>query len=64
MELCNPAVIPRNHRVEEALASAEQGDLSSLHNLLNALRNPYEESEIYSLAPESASEKYCTFCGT
>jgi uncharacterized protein YdiU (UPF0061 family) len=64
MKKNNPAVIPRNHRVEEALAAAEHGDFTVLHNLLSALRNPYEESEVYSLAPEAASEKYCTFCGT
>lgn len=60
----NPAVIPRNHRVEEALAAAEQGDLTVLDNLLYALRNPYEESA-YSIAPEAeACCGYKTFCGT
>ena len=66
----NPAVIPRNYRVEEALAVAEHGDLAVLSNLLNALRSPYDEDEseeasIYSLAPEaSACCGYKTFCGT
>ena len=64
MKKHNPAVIPRNHRVEEALTAAGEGNLTALHNLLNALGKPYEESEIYSLAPEADSEKYCTFCGT
>ena len=68
MKQHNPAVIPRNHRVEEALAAAEQGDLAVMDNLLAALRNPYEdsaESAKYSIVPEAEiSQKYCTFCGT
>ena len=64
MKKNNPAVIPRNHHVEDALALAEQGDLTLLHNLLNALSNPYEESEVYSPVPGTLSDGYCTFCGT
>jgi uncharacterized protein YdiU (UPF0061 family) len=57
----NPAVIPRNHRVEEALAAAESGDLSVMNNLLAALRN--QDSQEYS-QPPAKSCKYKTFCGT
>ena len=60
----NPAVIPRNHRVEEALAAAENGDLTVTNNLLAALRNPYKDSEFYSRPTELNSCKYQTFCGT
>ena len=60
----NPAVIPRNHRVEEALASAENGDFAVMNKLLDALRNPYEDSEEYSQPPEPNTCKYQTFCGT
>jgi uncharacterized protein YdiU (UPF0061 family) len=63
----NPAVIPRNHRVEEALDAAEKGDLDVLHKLLNILKNPYgytPEQEEYSRLPGSASCRYQTFCGT
>jgi uncharacterized protein YdiU (UPF0061 family) len=43
MRAVNPAVIPRNHRVEEALSAAEDhDDLSVLHRLLAALASPYE----------------------
>ena len=43
MRAVNPAVIPRNHRVEEALSAAEdRDDLSVLHRLLAALASPYE----------------------
>jgi len=63
----NPAVIPRNHRVEEALTAAENGDLSVTHNLLHVLRNPYAytpNQEVYSKPPPFESCGYKTFCGT
>ncbi|ANU11864.1 hypothetical protein BBH88_17215 [Planococcus antarcticus DSM 14505] len=64
----NPAVIPRNHRVEEALEAAEfQGDYSVLHRLLAVLANPYDhspEQEAYTQPPEPESGPYQTFCGT
>jgi len=64
MKKANPAVIPRNHRVEEALSAAESGDYSVMNSLLAALNKPYEESETYSLPPALASCNYKTFCGT
>ena len=63
----NPAVIPRNHKVEESLKEAHKGNLLSLNNLLNALQDPYTERGDLMLyqqpAPES-EKKYKTFCGT
>ncbi|WP_201008513.1 protein adenylyltransferase SelO [Paenibacillus glycanilyticus] len=67
MRSSNPAVIPRNHRVEEALEAAEQGDLCVLDNLLAALANPYAysgEQEAYAALPEQSPRPYRTFCGT
>jgi uncharacterized protein YdiU (UPF0061 family) len=66
MRSVNPAVIPRNHRVEEALAAAESGDLSVLHRLLEVLASPYQEtpnSAPYKAPPENDCG-YRTFCGT
>ena len=67
MKCYNPAVIPRNHRVEKALGAAEKGDLNVLDEFLHALNNPYaytpEQEEYYKL-PESTSRCYQTFCGT
>jgi serine/tyrosine/threonine adenylyltransferase len=67
MRAVNPAVIPRNHRVEEALAAAEQNDdVSVTSRLLHALATPYEVaagSEPYQEAPPSDAD-YRTFCGT
>jgi uncharacterized protein YdiU (UPF0061 family) len=59
----NPAIIPRNHRVEEALSAAEKGDMHVTNNLLNALRRPFEDNEFYSLPPKKTCA-YKTFCGT
>jgi len=59
----NPAIIPRNHRVEEALVAAENGDFAVMHNLLAALRNPNAGSPHYA-QPPIVGESYKTFCGT
>lgn len=66
MKRHNPAIIPRNHRVEEALQAAEQGDYSVVKQLLAVLKNPYAHSakqEEYAVEPVSAIP-YKTFCGT
>ncbi len=68
MRSANPLVIPRNHKVEEALdAAANNNDLMKIHNLLKVLKNPYKNnSEItnYQSPPPPTNEKYKTFCGT
>ena len=68
MRRSNPAVIPRNHRVEEALESAvTEGDLSVMEKLLAALSKPYahspEQAE-YCTLPVPSDRPYRTFCGT
>ena len=64
----NPSIIPRNHRVEEALdAAVDNGDFYVMNDLLNALANPYEYSnyqEKYSNPPPCTDKPYMTFCGT
>ncbi|MBM7702956.1 protein adenylyltransferase SelO [Metabacillus iocasae] len=68
MKRVNPAVIPRNHRVEEALEAAENGDRTVMEKLLNVLSNPYAhtpEQEEYTTPPDPAyCSSYQTFCGT
>ncbi len=65
----NPAFIPRNHLVEEALtAASEQGDLNPMQRLLTVLAAPYDHSsqvppEFTKPAP-AGCEPYQTFCGT
>ena len=64
----NPGIIPRNHRVEEALeAAVDKGDYSIMHRLLNVLSDPYAYSpqqEDYSTLPPPSNRPYRTFCGT
>jgi serine/tyrosine/threonine adenylyltransferase len=67
MRNSNPAVIPRNHRVEEALEAANNGDYSVMERLLEALSNPYEHSPEqieYTTLPAPSPRPYRTFCGT
>lgn len=68
MRASNPAVIPRNYRVEEALkAATDHNDFQALQRLLNALKRPYDnlpENEDYQRPPEPGGETYQTFCGT
>jgi uncharacterized protein YdiU (UPF0061 family) len=69
MRAVNPVYIPRNHRVEEALAAAvELGDYAPFENLLTVLQRPFDEqAELVAYAeppPASQSAGYQTFCGT
>jgi uncharacterized protein YdiU (UPF0061 family) len=62
----NPIVIPRNHKVEEALDGAEKEDITKMKNLLNVLKNPYKYQENikeYQISSQP-EKKYQTFCGT
>jgi uncharacterized protein YdiU (UPF0061 family) len=68
MRESNPGVIPRNHRVEEALeAAVKQGDYSVMEQLLDVLSNPYahspEQAE-YCTLPAASNRPYRTYCGT
>lgn len=63
----NPAVIPRNHRVEEALEAAQEGNYAVMHKLLDIISKPYahlKEQEEYSKGPNVTATPYRTFCGT
>jgi len=68
MNAHNPAVIPRNHRVEEALAAAvDRADYSVMEKLLGVLSQPFQEPPAldgYHLPPPPSAEPYRTFCGT
>jgi len=68
MQSCNPAIIPRNHRVEEAIeAAVKEGDYSVMEGLLNVLSRPYEystEQDEYSTLPKEPNNSYRTYCGT
>ncbi len=68
MRSANPAVIPRNHRVEEALAAAvETGELGPVHRLLEVFADPYDarlDDSAYRQPPPAGQRGYQTFCGT
>ncbi len=66
MQRHNPSIIPRNHKVEEALAAAvEKDDLSVMQQLLAVLAKPYDHSQDHpEYSMPSNSEWYRTFCGT
>ena len=67
MKNSNPAVIPRNHRVEEALSAAEDGDYSKVQSLLAALSKPYTHENPdneFLKEPNLSNCEYKTYCGT
>lgn len=68
MRNSNPAVIPRNHRVEDALeAAVTQGDYSVMERLLEVLSSPFAhscEQADYTTLPAQPERPYRTFCGT
>lgn len=69
MRRVNPWIIPRNHRVEEALAAAsDQGDLGPFERLLRALGRPFDDDPALARyaepAPGEFMAEFRTFCGT
>ncbi|MGF1476023.1 MAG: YdiU family protein [Geminicoccaceae bacterium] len=68
MRAANPAFIPRNHRVEQALAAAvTNSDFGPVKALLDVLADPFEDRpdrRFYATPPEPSEQVYQTFCGT
>jgi uncharacterized protein YdiU (UPF0061 family) len=68
MRRASPWLIPRNHRVEEALAAATAGDLAPFRRLMAALARPFDEdaglADLAEPAPAELTAGYQTFCGT
>jgi len=68
MRRVNPAFIPRNHRVEEALSAAvELSDYAPFDTLLKILSRPFDDQPEFAVFAEPAPEGqgcYRTFCGT
>ena len=66
MRAVNPAVIPRNHRVEEAIAAAvAEDDMAPFEALMAALASPYDAAQEPFTRPPATSERVlATFCGT
>ncbi|HWN29413.1 MAG TPA: YdiU family protein [Actinomycetospora sp.] len=67
MDRVNPVYVPRNHKVEEALAAGVAGDLEPFHRLVDVLARPFEERpglEEYAAPAPGGSAAYVTYCGT
>ncbi len=68
MRAVNPAFIPRNHRVEQALSAAvDRGDFAPFEELVAVVRRPFEDQsgrEAYATPPRPEERVLQTFCGT
>ncbi len=67
MRRVNPALVPRNHRIEEAITAAVAGDFGLFHRLVESLAAPYDLSETnadLAQPPRPGQEVVRTFCGT
>jgi serine/tyrosine/threonine adenylyltransferase len=67
MRAANPILIPRNHRVEQAIQRGYSGDFAPFHRLVDALAAPYAEQAEYAdleAPPRPEEIVHQTFCGT
>ena len=63
----NPIYIPRNHQVQKAIEESYQGNFKVLEEMLDVLKNPFQENislSHYSEAPSEQQRVTQTFCGT
>ncbi|MGO1543909.1 MAG: protein adenylyltransferase SelO [Gulosibacter sp.] len=67
MDRVNPAYIPRNHLVEEALQAAATGNMEPFGQLLQAVTEPFTtraDRDRFALPAPSSFGPYRTYCGT
>jgi uncharacterized protein YdiU (UPF0061 family) len=67
MRTVNPLFIPRNHRIEAAIADAEAGRFDKFHEFVDVLARPYDDQpdfSDYAKPPTPDEEVLQTFCGT
>jgi uncharacterized protein YdiU (UPF0061 family) len=67
MQSKNPALIPRNHRIEHMITAAVTGDYTQFHRLTAALSSPFTASDAFEdlrQPPEAHEKVTATFCGT
>lgn len=67
MNQINPAVIARNHRVEEVIEAGNNLDFAPLNKFLEALKKPFDDNlqnSCYSIPPTENQKVRRTFCGT
>ena len=64
MKKNNPTVMPRYHKVEDALEAANNNTLSLTEKLLSILDKPYDNQyDIEKYQSPSSNIEYRTFCG-
>ncbi|MFD2738762.1 YdiU family protein [Sulfitobacter aestuarii] len=65
MNAANPAVIPRNHRIEQMIEAAVAGDMAPFERLMKALATPFASTDAALERPPTEAEIVsATFCGT
>lgn len=67
MRAANPAVIPRNHQIENVIQAALAEDFAPLFRLNEVLARPFDlpsEDASFALPPRPGEEVRQTFCGT
>jgi len=67
MHRANPAFIPRNHRIEEAIEAAVSGELAPFERLVSVLARPYDDQPEHAdlaIPPRPEQRVRATFCGT
>ena len=67
MRQVNPLFIPRNHRIEAAIAAGTNGDFGPFEELTAVLANPFDDQPAlmaYAEPPEPSERVTQTFCGT
>ena len=67
MAHANPVRIPRNHQIEDIIASAVAGDLAPFNRMFDAVTHPRQQKpewDTLSRAPKSEQIVRHTFCGT
>lgn len=63
----NPARIPRNHRIQQAIDAGVAGDFAPFHRLVEAVTHPFDDRAEWSdlaAAPARGEEVRVTYCGT
>ena len=67
MLAANPAFIPRNHRIEQMIGAAVEGDMAPFETLMQVLARPYDDQPDHAVLthpPAKGEEVRATFCGT
>jgi uncharacterized protein YdiU (UPF0061 family) len=66
MRATNPAYIPRNHRIEQVISSALEGDFGPFEQLVDVLSKPFDDqpqNTNYQNPPLPEEVVHTTFCG-